>query len=437
MFRPRDHYSKLSKGRDVMTKVLRIHAEEAPQAGLVAGIDTHKDTHHVAVIDEFGRPVIDQEFSASAAGYGKVVDLFTHLGHVVKVGVEGTGSYGAGIARVLTREGFKVIEVMRTNRQARRRRGKSDPLDAHQAAMAVLSGAEDTTPKSGDGPVEAMRILLAERRSTIKAKTQIMNQVHSLLITTHDEIRVRYRHLTGMNLIKTLARTRPGTTMIPSPKHIAKQSLKRLAQRYVVLDEQVQLIDAQLHELVQQANPRLLQIFGVGPLGAATLLVAAGDNPQRLRSKAAFAAMVGVAPIPASSGQRTRHRLSRGGNRRANAAIHQIVMLRMRHKDPRTMTYFERRRAENLTDRDIIRCLKRYIANEVYAALMNPTLAEHPGPALRTQRRAVGIPMTELAEMVGVSYQSLQRFEVGTRYDPELEERIRQQLATINTKSAA
>src|SRR5699024_10873338 len=162
-----------------------------------------------------------------------------------------------------------------------------------------------------------------------------------------------------------------------------------------------------LHELVQQTNPRLLQIFGVGPLGAATLLVAAGDNPERLRSKAAFAAMVGVAPIPASSGQRTRHRLSRGGNRAANAAIHQIVMLRMRHKNPRTMAYFERRRAENLTDRDIIRCLKRYVANEVYAALMNPTVAEHPGPALRAQRRAVGIPMTELAGMVGVSYQSL------------------------------
>src|SRR5699024_126259 len=156
MNRPRHHYSKLSKERDVMAEVLQIHTnvESSGEAVGLAGIDTHKDTHHVAVIDEFGRPVIDQACSASAAGYGKVVDLFTRLGHVVKVGVEGTGSYGAGIARALTLEGFKVIEVMRTNRQARRRRGKSDPLDAHQAAMAMLSGVEDTTPKGGDGPVE-------------------------------------------------------------------------------------------------------------------------------------------------------------------------------------------------------------------------------------------------------------------------------------------
>lgn len=423
-----------------MAKILQLHTniESSGDAlGLIAGIDTHKNTHHVAVLDEFGRPVVDQEFPATAAGYGQVVDLFTRLGPVTKVGVEGTGSYGAGITRALTQENFKVIEVMRTNRQARRRRGKSDPLDAHQAAMAVLSEAENTTPKGGDGPVEAMRILLAERRSATKMKTQTMNQIHSLLITADEDIRARYRHLTGRNLVRTLASTRPGTTLVPSATHIAKQSLKRLAQRHLGLDEQVRLIDSQLRELVQQTNPRLQQIFGVGPLGAATLLVAAGDNPERLRSKAAFAAMVGVAPIPASSGQRTRHRLSRGGNRAANAAIHQIVILRMRHKDPRTMAYFERRRAENLTDRDIIRCLKRYIANEVYTALTNPAVAEHPGPSLRTQRQAIGLPMTTLAQMLQVPYQRLQRLETGNRHDPELEEQIRPELDLISMKNAA
>lgn len=256
-----------------MPRILTEAKEQSDSTGLIAGIDTHKQTHHVAVINRFGQPVTDQEFPATARGYERIVELFNSLGDVAGVGVEGTGSYGAEITRVLVKAGFDVVEVMRTNRQARRRRGKSDPLDAHQAALAVLSRAETGTPKAGDGPVEAMRILLSERRSTIKARTQALNQIHSLLITAPEEVRGKYRHLPSKKLVRVLAATRPGKALVSSPGEVAKQSLKRLAHRCVQLGEQIDLIDDQLHSLVRQTNPRLLTIFGIGPFCIASELI--------------------------------------------------------------------------------------------------------------------------------------------------------------------
>jgi transposase len=405
--------------------------------GLVAGIDTHKDTHHVAILDTVGRPVADREFRADGRGYAQIINFLQEHGQVGLVGVEGTGSYGAGISRALTAAGVTVVEVARQDRQARRRRGKSDPLDAHQAALTVLAGTDTAIPKSGDGTVEALRILVAERRSAAKAREQAMNQIHALLITAPEPVRQAFRALSGQRLVNTLARTRPGSGRSADPEVIARQTLKRLAARHLAMQAEIDLVDEQLEALVRQVNPTLLSLSGVGPVTAATLLVAAGDNPERLAARAAFAALAGVAPIPASSGQRTRHRLSRGGNRHANAALHRIVLLRMRHREPRTMAYFARRRAEGLTDRDIIRCLKRHIANQIYTALLNPATENPVGRELRARRQAIGVPISVLAASLAVPYQRLRRLEIGTRADPELEQRATLALAQMTPPVAA
>lgn len=412
------------------------NADALPEGLLVAGIDTHKLTHHVAVLDHLGRTVADRQFDTTEAGCAEVTAFLNAHGPVDRVGVEGTGSYGAGIARALTAAGFVVIEVMRQNRQARRLRGKSDPIDARQAALSVLAGADKSIPKSGDGPVESLRILTAERRSAVKARTQAINQIHALLVTAPDPVRTAYRSLSGDKLIAALTRSRPGV-MATDPDQVARQSLKRLAVRCSALRAEIAAIDDQLGDLVRKVNPRLLTINGVGVVTATALLSAAGDNPERLTSKAAFAALAGVAPIPASSGQRVRHRLSRGGNRQANHALHRIVLLRMRHHEPRTMAYFTRRRAEGLTDRDIIRCLKRHIANEVYAALIDPVVDDHAGRQLRAIRQRAGIPITTLAATLNVPYQRLRRLEIGIRTDPELTQRATALLTQLEAKIAA
>lgn len=413
-------------------------ANQSCQPGLlVAGIDTHKHTHHVAVVDHLGRPVADRQFVTTSRGYGQIVRFLREHGTVTRVGVEGTGSYGAGIARVLNATGFTVVEVARPNRQTRRLRGKSDPLDAHQAALTMLTAVKGGAPKSGDGAVECLRILISERRSAVKARTQTINQMQALLITAPQPVRATYRVLATERLVATLARTRPGTTGTGQPEQIARQTLKRLAIRVQNLQAEIATIEEQLDALIRVVNPALLSCNGVGVVTAATLLVAAGDNPDRLTSKASFAAMTGVAPIPASSGQRIRHRLSRAGDRHANSALHRIVLLRKRHHEPRTMAYIARRRAEGLTDRDITRCLKRHIANEIYSVLMNPGTDNPVGRQLRAQRQRIGIPIAALATTLQVPYQQLRRLEIGIRSDPELEQRAKTVLDQISPPSAA
>lgn len=418
-----------------MTAILASANPLVPPGRLVAGIDTHKNTHHVAVVDHLGRPVADHQFPATGRGYAQVIEFFHASGPVDRVGVEGTGSYGVGIARELALAGFTVIEIIRQNRQARRLRGKSDPIDAHQAALAVLTGT-DTVPKTADGKVESLRILITERRSAAKAKSQTMNQIHALLVTAPESVRDTYRALGSTKLVKTLARTRPSGSGF-DPDLVARQTLKRLAARYLALQDEIDEIEDQLDPLVRAVNPTLLSLSGVGRVTAAMLLVAAGDNPERLTTRATFAALVGVAPQPASSGQRTRHRLSRGGNRQANAALHRIVLLRRRHQEPRTMAYFARRRAEGLTDRDITRCLKRHVANEVYSALLNPATENPVGRQLRIERQRIGIPISVLAASLGVPYQRLRRLEIGTRGDPDLEQRATTALTHLEHPEAA
>ena len=403
----------------------RAAAKAPDSVGLLtAGIDTHKNTHHVAIVDHLGRSVADRQFTTTSDGYRAIIAFLSALGPINRVGVEGTGSYGAGVARTLRASGFAVIEVVRHNRQARRLRGKSDPIDAHQAALSVLAGADAAIAKDTSGHAECLRILVAERRSALKARSQTMNQIHALLISAPDAVRGDYRALHGSRLIETLLRSRPSVDTSAEPAIVARVSRTRLARRHRALSEEIDAIDIELDALSSEINPRLRAMNGVGPLIAATLLAAAGDNPERVATRGAFAALVGVAPMRASSGQRTRHRLSRGGNRQANSAIHRIALLRLRHQEPRTMAYFERRRAEGLTDRDIMRCLKRHIANEVYAALINPAPAEPVGPALRLRRQDHGLTMRDIAARLEVPYRRVQRLETGERADPALAHRV-------------
>jgi transposase len=338
---------------------------DGPQ--ITGGVDTHGLAHHAAVIDSVGRHLADLEFPATIRGYRDLLDWMRSYGTLAAVGVEGTGAYGAELARVLTAAGVTVVDVDRPDRKTRRMRGKSDPIDAYAAATAVLSGRATGTPKSRDGVVEAVRALRTARRSAVKARTQAMNQIRGLLVSAPAMLREQAAGLDRAALIHTLARLRPGEDL-SRPLAATRAALRRLARRHQAMDAEIAELDAEIGPLTRQAAPALLELFGVGPETAGQLLASAGDNPERMRSEAAFAHLAGVAPIPASSGRTHRHRLNRGGDRAANNSLHTIVLVRMRH-DERTRAYVERRTKEGLSKKDIMRCLKRFVAREVYRAL--------------------------------------------------------------------
>ena len=340
-------------------------AHRSPE--VTGGVDTHGRTHHAALIDPLGRHLADQEFPATTAGYRDLLAWMYAHGTLTAVGVEGTGAYGAELARVLAAAQVTVVDVDRPDRRTRRTKGKSDPIDAYAAATAVASARATGTPKSRDGLAEAVRVLRVARRSAVKARTQTMNQIRGLLVSAPAALREPLADLSRADLVRTLARLRPGQDLT-GPTTATRTALRHLARRHQALDEEITELDAEIGPLVHQAAPELLALFGVGPETAGQLLTSAGDNPERMRSEAAFAHLTGAAPIPASSGRTHRHRLNRGGDRAANHALHTIVLVRMRH-DPRTRTYVQRRTQEGLSKKDIMRCLKRFVAREVYHAL--------------------------------------------------------------------
>jgi transposase len=337
---------------------------DGPQ--ITGGVDTHGLTHHAALVDPVGRHLTDREFPATIRGYRDLLDWMRSHGELTAVGVEGTGAYGAELARVLTAAGVTVIDVDRPDRKTRRLKGKSDPIDAYAAATAVLSGRAAGVPKSRDGVVEAVRVLRIARRSAVKARTQAMNQIRGLRVSAPAMLREQVAGLDRAELIRVLARLRPGDDL-SRLLAATRTALRRLARRHQALDAEITELDAEIGPLVKQAAPALLELFGVGSETAGQLLASAGDNPERMRSEGAFAHLAGVAPIPASSG-RTRRRLNRGGDRAANNALHTIVLTRMRF-DQRTRAYVERCTKEGLSKPEIMRCLKRFVAREVYRAL--------------------------------------------------------------------
>jgi transposase len=302
-------------------------------------------------------------------------------GELDRVGVEGTGAYGAGLARHLHEAGIFILEVNRPDRRARRAHGKSDPLDAYSAARAALSRAA-VVPKLRDGRVEAIRALRMARSSAVKARSQATNQLKSLIVTGPTQLREQLRHLPTLKLIAACARLRPGH-QLGDTEHATKTSLRRLARRHQQLSGEITEADQELHQLVHQTAPALLALPGVGPEVAGQVLISAGDNFDRIKSEAAFAHLCGAAPIPASSERTHRHRLNRGGDRGANNALYVVVLGRLRY-DPRTRAYAERRTHEGLSKPEIIRCLKRYVAREIFNALPTQVAENHfPHPLAR------------------------------------------------------
>ena len=336
---------------------------------VIIGVDTHKDQHVAVAIDGRGVRLDEKHVPVATCGYEELERWSCDLGRVHAFGVEGTGSYGAGLARFLTCRGYTVIEVNRPDRSVRYRKGKSDPTDAEMAARSVLAGVADATPKSGEGEVEMIRMLKTAKNSTVKARTQAVNQMKALVLTAPAELRETLDGL-GANALAARCRSfRLGR--LGNPTAAAKYALRSLACRYRQLSKEIQDLKAEIERLIQTTAPALVEAFGVGPDTAADLLIAAGSNPDRLHSEAAFASLCGVSPVPASSDKTNRHRLNRGGDRQANAALYRVVVVRLCH-DLRTQAYLRRRTAEGMSKIEVIRCLKRYVAREVYSIIRKP-----------------------------------------------------------------
>ena len=335
---------------------------------IVAGVDTHRDTHHVAVTDLTGRVIADQAFPVSTAGYRALLDWVSSHGLIDRIGVELTGSYGAGLTRYLTAAGVAVVEVTTTDKATRARRGKDDVTDAIAAATKVVAGMATAIPKDTTGLVESIRMLKLVRNSAIHGRTKALNQLKDHRITMPAELRETTDGLTLNQLAKHAAGFRPDRTRLADPTQAAKMAMKRLGTRVQELAAEIKDLDKDLKMLVQQAAPGLLTHRGIGIQTAAQFLVTIGANIDRLDNDAAFARMCGAAPIPTSSGNTHRMRLHRGGDRQANSALHIVVIGRLKNHPP-TLAYRDRKLAQGKSKRDIIRALKRYVAREVFYTL--------------------------------------------------------------------
>jgi transposase len=347
-------------------------------AEVVLGVDTHKDIHVAAVLSTLGAALGAKSFPTTAAGYRQLLQWAHTFGPVRRAGVECTGSYGAALTRHLRKAGIQVIEVNQPDRAERRRRGKTDTIDAEAAARAVLSGRASATAKAGDGPVEMLRLYRLAKDSAIKARTQAINQLKAVLVRADPALRDTLRGLSTTKLVRHcqhLPTTAPSDP-IGDPADAAVYTLRLLATRITQLSTEIDDLNTRITDAVNAHTPQLLDRHGVGPDTASALLLAAGDNPDRLHTEAAFAALCGVSPVEASSGQTQRRRLNRGGDRRANSALYTIVLTRLRW-NPDTRAYLQRRITEGKTRREAIRCLKRYIARELYQIITKP----QPQPA--------------------------------------------------------
>lgn len=390
------------------------------QQAHVGGVDSHKDTIHVAVITQIGHAVADEEFPTTTAGYRRAVAWLIAHGPLGAVGIEGTSSYGVGITAAVSRAGIRVVEVNRTRPAERRKQGKTDRLDAYRAARSVLSGEATTNPKHAS--IEPLRALTVSRRSAVKAQQAAWRQIQALLINAPAHLRDRYRYLPEAKLVVALSRTRPDVVKDAGEVDIL-YALRSLARRHRQLGEETAQLQQRMLARATTANPALLALKGVGPVIGAQLLITAGDNPDRLRSSTSFAALCGTAPIPVSSGRTDRHRLSRGGDRQANAALHHIVKVRMSY-DPVTKAYRDAHLAKGWTISAVFRALKRAVAREIFQALTGHC-AVPDYTDLRPARRAKNLTLTAAAAHLGVWPSRIGELELGRRPNDELAERYR------------
>ncbi|MER5302857.1 IS110 family transposase [Streptomyces lasiicapitis] len=341
---------------------------------MILGVDTHRDTHVAAVISVTGETLSIQSFSATAIGYRQLVQWAIELGVVRRAGVEGSGNYGAALSRYLLTQGIDVIEAPGPGRSARRRRGKSDQGDAQAAARAVLSGRACSRVKAGNGPVEVARMYNVARASAVKACTQAAIQLKAVLVTAELALREELAGLSRRALIHACVKLGDDAAGGDPVLRATRFILRSLAERIEQLTVQARELERRLAELMERHHPELLAMAGVGPHSAAVLLITMGDNADRLRGEASFAALCGASPVEYSSGSRCHRRLNRGGDRQANAALYRIVLTRLRW-DPRTQAYYERRVTEGKTRREVIRCLKRYVAREIFRLVVRPVPA--------------------------------------------------------------
>ena len=351
-------------------------SETVPIPDVIIGVDTHKLTHAAVAINALGARLGTMTIPVNSKGYQTLEAWAQSLGPVRAFGVEGTGAYGAGLSRFLCEHGHAVLEVNRPNRQFRHQKGKNDPLVAESAARAVLAGQATALPKSGTSAVEMIRHLKVARDTAVKGRTQAMQTLKAIIVSSPAALREQLDRLTGkMTLLRHLAALRPGP--LTSTTASAKISLRAIARRWLALDVEIKGYDAHLERLTQQLAPELVQAHGMGAGTAAEMLLLVGDNPERIRSEAALAKLCGACPIPASSGKTSRHRLNRGGNRQANAALYRVVIVRMRGHQP-TLDYVRRRTAEGKSKPEIIRCLKRFVAREIFGNLCRTSDAVPP-----------------------------------------------------------
>lgn len=365
-----------------------------------AGVDTHRDTNTLALIDALGRVIGTWEFRTGREGYD---ELASKIGDAsVPVGVEGTGSYGAGVAERLRELGYKVYEVIRPRRQ-QRRRGKSDPIDAVAAARNLAAG-EGLAPKMREGAGGDIRWLMLAREHAVRHSTATVNAVKAMLVTAPDRVRRKYSGMPVPTLMAALAASRPSDA--------CQKALRRLARRWIGAKKEADELELEIRDLVEKSFPALYGAFGVGAITAARLIVAAGTNPGRMGSEAAFSMLCGTSPIPASSGRTDRHRLNRGGNRQANRAIHEIALVRM-GKDPRTKAYIAKKMAEGKTKREALRCVCRYIAREVYRLMTMPQTPPPNPLGLASGRKRLGMSQQTIANELGTSPEQISRIERG------------------------
>jgi transposase len=354
------------------------------QTVVIGGVDSHADTHHAAALDQRGALLATKSFPTTTPGYRELLDWLCGFGRTDVVAIESTGSYAAGLVRYLREHEIPVVEVNQPHAHTRRRRGKSDPIDAEMAARLFLAGKAKAIPKQTGGIVESIRLLHATRRSAVKARSAATVQLGEVIITAPQELRDQLACRETIRGKATLCRRlRPSTGELHRPSHAAKFALRSIAQRIADLDQEIALLDRQLKQLVCTAAPRTIQLLGISTGHAGQLLITAGQNIDRLRGEPSFAALCGSSPVPASSGKTTRHRLSYGGDRQANRTLHMIAVCRLRYC-AHTRAYAQRRIAEGKTKPEIIRCLKRYIARETYHTLLADLTALQTAPAPRS-----------------------------------------------------
>ena len=352
---------------------------------VIVGVDTHKDEHVAVLLDGFGGRLAELFVPATLAGFDALVTFCRERvgpeGSLIAFGVEGTGSYGVGLARFLRRHGLTVHEVHRPPRKGERRlSGKSDTIDAEHAARQVLGGRRAPVPKTASGAVEALRLLKVARDTAVKARSSAIITLKATLVTATEDLRGELEPLSDHQLITACAALEPGAEL-DDPAAAMRHVLRSLARRWLELHEEIKVHSRHLKVQTKAAAPRLVEAVGIGLDIAAEMLVTAGDNSDRVRSESAFAKLCGASPIPAGSGKTNgRHRLNRGGNRQANAALYRAIIVRMRWHQP-TIDYVARRTAEGLSKREIIRCLKRYLAREIYRLLPPPCSSVQSTPA--------------------------------------------------------